>query len=241
MRVTAVAFGLAVFVASVVYGGPPGGVWQWVVLALGAVATAGLTVIAVLADRRYRREHREFQVTVFDTLAPFVHALNLMAAESVTARKRSLAGALMAGLAAATGLADADRARATIFERRVRGEGEVLSPGPSMGQGDKPRSVFARGTPAGDEVWAAVDTDTTRFCRDVLRYPPAGWASDGPRSYQTFITVPIRTGDRVHGILTLNAPNPGDLTDEDVGVMLVIASLLGAAYALAAPVPARRT
>jgi GAF domain-containing protein len=71
----------------------------------------------------------------------------------------------------------------------------------------------------GDEVWEAVDQD---------------------RSYRTFATVPIRTGQTVHGILTLNAPSPRDLAKEDVGVMQVIASLLATAFVLGSPPRARR-
>jgi GAF domain-containing protein len=76
-------------------------------------------------------------------------------------------------------------------------------------------------------VWQAVDRDEPRFYEDLDRQAPPGYDRSKPRRYRTFITVPVRSGNTPVGLLTINAPTPGDLTRDDVDTLLMIAALLG--------------
>lgn len=238
---TAVLVGLSV--ATAVFGllgrrpQQDGWYWTWNVVAL-----VSLTASAILSglknsrsEKTARMARREFQVTVNDTLGPLVRELGRLAAMPEQERQRSTRSVIMLALSVTTGVTEASRVRATLYKIGERNGAQALVPDLSVGRGDNAQSVFVRGTREGDDVWKVIDTDTPAFCPDVVREPPTGWDASRKRDYRTFISVGVRRGDEPVGMLTINAPTPGDLTQEDVGTMQVIAALLGTALAVAGP------
>lgn len=68
---------------------------------------------------------------------------------------------------------------------------------------------------------------------DLPKSPPAGFEGADSKSYKTFISVPVRAGDRSYGLLTVDSPEAGSLTKVDRGYMILLAGLLGAGLAQA--------
>lgn len=211
--------------------------WQfWVINAgalcfVGAQAYAGQRVV-----RSARAAQEEFKVAVFDQLAPLARELSKMAKEQPAKRRGRLSATVHACVAAASGLAGAStRTRATYFKRAKRSGRDAFVPDASVGRGDSPQSEFVKGNGSteGDAVWTAAERDEPRFVVDVLADPPPGWDRGKRRAYRTFITVPVRSGDALVGLLTVNAVNPGELTENDVSTMQIIAALLGTAIGMA--------
>lgn len=214
-----------VFLVGVLLRDGDGEVRGWVVFA-GVGLVALNAALPVVSGRRADRARAEFKITLDDMLQPLVRELSELTSERSVVRRRELTRSFIVTAAnAALGLTEANRPRVTVFPR----QGDVFEHGVSRGRGDAPVSRFARGTVEGDAVWRSAEADELRFVRDVNAAAPDGWDRTRVRSYRTFITVPIRAGDDLVGLLTINAPKPGDLTSDDAGVMRVIASLIGVA------------
>jgi GAF domain-containing protein len=210
-------------------------IWFWVLSIAALVLVAVQAALGLSAIRSARKAREEFKVVVFDQLAPLARSLSLLSRATAAQRPQLLTGVLYPGLVCAAGLATTDRVRATLFECGKTPQGDdVFKPwGRSIGRGDPPQSLFVRGTSEGNAVWEYAERDKPRFCRDVKKKPPPGWDATKRRNYRTFITVPIRSGDELVGLLTVNAPKPGDLTTDDVGTLQAIAGLLGCALGMA--------
>lgn len=219
-----------------------GGAWEmadwpfWVVNGAAVLCVAAQAFVGQAVVKGARATQEEFKVAVSDQLGPLARELSKMAKEPAAKKKGQLDAAIRTCLAAASGLAGAStRTRATYFRRAQRRNHEAFVPGPSLGRGDPPQSEFVKGVGSieGDAVWAAAEADQPRFVVDVRTEPPPGWDRDRHRAYRTFITVPVRSGDLLVGLLTVNAVEPGDLTENDVSIMQIIAGLLGTAIGMA--------
>ena len=73
---------------------------------------------------------------------------------------------------------------------------------------------------AKDLIDAILD-DSTLFVEDTQNQSP--WRRR--QIYRTFITVPVIAGNVAYGMLTLEAPNPGDLKPSDTNLLKVMAGL----------------
>ncbi|WP_448062843.1 GAF domain-containing protein [Cellulomonas hominis] len=208
--------------------------WVWNGIALAVVVAHGFVtwhIARVAADAR-----DEFRLTLYDQFAPISRQLSLMATVPAADRKIELGKTIRDALNCAVGLTPAEKVRATYFKRVEHPESvPAFEPDATAGRGDPPQSVFRRDPTdvEGWPVWESAEADRPRFCRDVQSEPPPGWDVTKVRKYRTFITVPVRSGDDLVGLLTVNAPKPGDLSEDDVGTMWVIAGLVGAAIGIA--------
>lgn len=216
--------------------------WIW-----NGVATLAIVAQAVGGKvnlRSARRATDEFKLLVYDQLAPLARQLSIMAKEPPERRSSKLRETISSCVSCASGLAGEHvRTRATYYLRTTRNykrktRTDAFVPDVTVGRGDEPRSTFHKGDGGeGDAVWAKAEADEHTFVTDTEAAYRAGqlpgWDASRTRAYRTFITVPIRSGDRLVGLLTVNAPKPGDLTEEDVGTMRVIASLVGTAIGMA--------
>mgnify|MGYP000851691049 CR=1 FL=1 len=221
-----------------------GDMWFWIWNGAATLAIVGQAVGGKVNLATARGAKTEFKLLVFDQLAPLARQLSIMAKEPVEQRSTKLRETISSCVSCASGLAGEHvRTRATYYIRTTRNfkrkdRREVFVPDITVGRGDEPRSRFFKGDGGeGDAVWAKAEADDHTFIVDTDRaYKDGllpGWDASRKRAYRTFITVPIRSGDRLAGLLTVNAPKPGDLTEEDVGTMRVIASLVGTAIGMA--------
>jgi len=126
-----------------------------------------------------------------------------------------------------------DRVRAVIFV--ISTDLRLMEPEAHAGRDQKPGS-FNRGDRRGDRAFAILEKRKPRvFVRDLHKEKPRTWAGSGV-GYRTFITVPIGDQSGAYGLLTLDAPEPGVLTDSDVLLLELIAQMLSVVFASAAKI-----
>jgi GAF domain-containing protein len=172
------------------------------------------------------------RVAMNDALHPVLQSLGRAAtAAGARERRTSIDQAIPAVLATAAVLLGPDRSRACWFEYEA-GPPKRLVPVAHHGRAGSPTSVFDEGTPNGDTALAMVLSSSNLICHDIHTDPPLGWDSEKRRDYATFISVSVVAGDTAFGMLTLDAPDAGGLTDDDLQMLRLFASALGVALAL---------
>jgi hypothetical protein len=108
-----------------------------------------------------------------------------------------------------------------------------------IGRARRPTTTFVEGTALGDEMLRMVDDRESRRNEDVTVTPPPGFR--GPKDYRTYIATSVAAGDLVFGMLTIDAPEPRSLTDDDEALMRLLAQLLAAGLAANDPSGGRGT
>jgi putative methionine-R-sulfoxide reductase with GAF domain len=100
-----------------------------------------------------------------------------------------------------------------------------------------PRTEFVQGrTVHDDEVIKCANSEDAQFVDDLEHNPPAHFIDFKGRSYKSFISVPVRAGDRSYGLLTADSDRAYALTGNDRGFLILIAGALGAGLAHVAAV-----
>jgi len=97
------------------------------------------------------------------------------------------------------------------------------------GRASPPRVAFVGGTADGDTVLDLVEHGDLVFVDDVTADPLVTPTSPG--DYNTVIAAAVTAGGRRLGMLTVDAPQTGDLSGADSELMRVLANLLGAGVA----------
>ena len=160
---------------------------------------------------------------------PILRLLGVLALEQDEGeRDQRRAEVVLLVLATAAHLIGPGRSRACWF-RLDPGPPQTLEPQHSVGRAGSPTSVFVAGTPAGDATIGMVLADEELLCVDVEEDPPPGWDPAKQRDYRTFISVSVIAGDVAHGMLTLDALEPGDLTTDDMGLLRLLAGMMAVA------------
>lgn len=147
----------------------------WIAGAVAGVvinAFAGVAQTSRLTVASAAREDRQIEMN--DILDPMVRKVGDIVGESSAAERKRLQSELMAtALTGVTGLVGPDRVRVCWFVLSARPDGRrQLSSSNSLGRSGAVRTIFVGGTPAGDAALALIDTNDTRFCRDVEDVPP---------------------------------------------------------------------
>jgi len=214
--------------------------------ALTAAAGAALTALAVGIPLRAEHNARvragtaeqiaedastRIQLVLNDVLEPLTYLIGRITDRSRWSFGRE-AGELQGQakavvLAAAAEVLGADRLRSCFFarvdERPVR-----LVPSGFHGRAEEPRTTFVEGTELGDFALGLLARREDLFCADTAQGSPPGW-DPGPHKYRTFIVVPVATEARQFGILTVDGLEVGDLTEDDIPAVRVLARLLAVA------------
>lgn len=215
----------------------PSGWLFWSLVVAFVLSLIAQSILGVRAIRTVQAVRADMKVLIFDQLAPLTRSVILHAARTPRQRPASIAEVLMNGANCATGVTEARRVRASIFHVDTS-DPDALVPwdGLSVGRGDEPKSRFVRGTPEGDEVWLKAEAGEPTFCKNTRKKPPPHWDATRARKYETFITVPIvRASGSLFGLLAINAPKSGDLSEDDVGTLQVIAGILASAVEMSGP------
>lgn len=213
----------------------PHGSWLWW---LGVLACTGCT-IAAPQIRSARLEVtkaaavQDLTLTLADALAPAVRELAdvIATAGLVPADQRSASVPLVQLVVdtVATFIGPS-RVRANFFAWEAESPNELV-PVRSSGRSRPPRTIFQRGTPAGDAAFDMLANEGDRFVVDTRATDLPGWDPDRVIDYQTFLAVPVTAGRLAFGMLTVDAVTSGDLAIEDVPLARVFAQVLGAGLA----------
>lgn len=231
---------------------------HWTLLILGGLATVAALFMPTQvmshqlehseAEKRVTRTIEEsmagYRVKINDGLRSFVVLLD----EIINARpteRRELQGSMIQATMnfAALTLGDGRRTRACYY-RFESGPPRRLCTRQYAGRQDEPRREFVEGDPAGDYVFRSFGGR-----RAVLH--PHDTAGDPPpmhptSAYRTFISAPVVSGETLFGMLSVDSPDVGDLTQQDKIFITIIAQILGSALAIGrrpralSPAPDRR-
>lgn len=210
----------------------------WLAVSVLGAVVSGMTVLVVnlVRGRRDLSARQSQRVAYDDALDPLVQSLAKLVDLDEHRRAAARGEFVRQVLVSACQLLrrDGSRVRASYYAAEA-GEGDaVWRSVQSTGRSGAPTTTFTPGTAAGDAVVTMLREGEPRLCRDVRVDPPPGWESK-EHDYRTFITVPARTkapGAREaasYGFLTVDAPQPGDLTHDDVPLVRLLATLLAVA------------
>lgn len=198
--------------------------------------TAVSAVIALLLSlaREHRREKmegainqrriqaaEENQSLIDGQLSPVLQLVAELVATSDPDRRRTTAGEVRSALVvAASVIVGSANVRANLFEMEPEGDGFCMRPRLFHGRGQKSQRIFRSGDPTMDKTIAG----EYRFVSQVR--PDQGLA------YETYLTHPITDGSTVYGVLTVDAPRTGDLSEErDINIVRVLATIAATSYA----------
>lgn len=215
----------------------------WIVAAVVGSLTAAT---APIIDRRRResqansheddliRVREEQTVALNDALDPLAERLAIIVSKPREQRKQEAGALVSQALACAASIFGRDRTRACYFEADGLSDPPRVKPVAFAGRSGKPRSVFRAGTPEGNFVIGMLERDETYFCVDVETEPPPGWDPGRPRGYRTFLAVPARAADgEAVGMITVDAPTPGDLRGSDAALLRVFGTILAVGIKIA--------
>jgi transcriptional regulator with GAF, ATPase, and Fis domain len=211
--------------------------WALVIVSGGAWLTGRISTQQArrrqwAAEESERLARIETRIQIADVIRPLAETLAKMPSLS-KAEKRQQCESMKRGVVDAVAeLLGPERSRAGWFEYRDERVPRLVPVAElRRGRADPQRTEFVAGTAEGDAALALLEDDSTRFCPDVELEPPPGWSSEAHSDYRTFIAAAVVAEGRKFGMLTLDALEPGDLTENDVYSMSLLAKLLAAALA----------
>lgn len=178
---------------------------------------------------RAEREHAEVLRTLLgEELHNLIHVVaEAVATEDPGARRNSAGSARQSIVCAAANMVGRNATsgtRANLF--RLSGEiGDrqmTLEPNRHFGRGDISHRVFEESNPD-DKTFRSTIKNKLRFMPSVTDDPDI----DEDLPYDTFLTHPVSVGrERIHGALTVDCLEAGQLTEEDDGPMMAVLSTL---------------
>ncbi|AAN12605.1 gp45 [Mycobacterium phage Che9c] len=199
----------------------------WIFAVLLSVARSVETVRRKNELNRLKADH---QSATQDLLGNQLHSLVQLTAEAVATddpaeRRKQARAARQALISAAAHLVGTVGTRANLF-RLSPGRDEMrLEPLAFAGRGKRSTRVFR----PGDKTFDLAMIEKGRFVRSA-KEELVGHERDVP--YETFLTYPVSIGqDRVHGVLTVDSLNSGDLDEaRDMPIMALLSALIATAY-----------
>lgn len=119
--------------------------------------------------------------------------------------------------------------RAVVYAVDDDGEGLSMVRWTSRGHRAAPNN-FVSGTERAEKALALLERGGTLFVDDIAKASPDEWAGSGD-GYNTFITSVIASPTGSYGILTVDAPQTDDLTEDDENDLRLIAGILAMIFA----------
>lgn len=220
------------------FAGKATGTERGLLLLAGASAAATGVVSSWLQRRRDAAKVRtatqiaeeaqeEFGLTLNGALAPLTSYLGEMAVAATSADRQAVGGRLAQAAVDAAVRVTTPSARSAFY--RLDDPGTALHREAFAGRPAPPRPLFRSGTPDGTFVLDLVRSGDIVVVEDVEVHP---LVTPSQRSgYRTVIAAAVGAGPERIGLLTVDAPEVGDLGGTDIEVVRVLANLLGAGLA----------
>lgn len=225
------------YVLAALAGDSSGSSRTWLLVTGGALA-ATVVACGTLRQRRDARrietaqqvasEAQEALTTALNgALAPITSYLGDIVRVEDPAELAIVAGKLRQAVVNAAVLLNPPSARSAFY--RYDEDGQHLHLEAYAGRATPPRVTFVAGTPDGDTVLDLVEHGDLVFVDDVAADPLV--VPTSPGDYNTVIAAAVTAGGRRLGMLTVDAPHTGELSNSDSELMRVLANLLGAGVA----------
>ncbi|GAA1687003.1 hypothetical protein GCM10009765_40660 [Fodinicola feengrottensis] len=213
------------------------GIRQLLLIAAGSALTGlGIVLAAVESFRRERAKRSAEQVaqaaeeslmlTLNGAMAPITSYLGELAVTRDKSTRRLLVGQVLQAAVDAAVRLTTPNARSTYYEYDPAHN--VLNRVVWGGRSSMPRAQFVTGTADGDLVIGLVRSGEMVFIRDIEAETSVLPRTDG---YRTLIAVTVTAGSQRLGLLTVDSPVPGDLTEIDKELVRVLGNLLAGGIA----------
>ncbi|GAB3869411.1 hypothetical protein GCM10028801_46230 [Nocardioides maradonensis] len=205
--------------------------WAWALGGLAlCLASAFLLVVREVGTAARAAaselEAGRLHVAMKDALQPVAELIAAMPAKTKRQREAEVKNVATQAVGALTLLLkDVNRLRAVVYQLDPSGMSAVAY----AGRGDKP-SPFLSGTARGDYALQMVAAGGDWFEPDTAEATNVAYAGSGS-GYHAYISASIRTDADAFGMVTVDAPEAGDLVDTDRQIVLLVADLLAIAYA----------
>lgn len=233
----AIAAATAAYVTSAASGDAHGSA-HTALLAVGAVLAGTTVLLGALQQRRTQRRlstaeqvaveaEAGLMLTLNGALAPITNYLGDMADQRSADGRATVAGQLSQAVVDAAVRLTAQGSRSAFY--RLDDDWRGLTRETWGGRSAQPRGSFVAGTPDGDAVLDVVRAGDYVVIDDITASP---MVTPSPGAgYRTVVAVAVTAGSLPLGLLTVDAPQVGDLGLLDVELVRVLANLLGAGLA----------
>lgn len=199
-------------------------------LVVSVLLTLGIDWWRRSVEKAGTQEVAQYSIILSNAIQPMAEKIGLMPTQDAKARKKTATKVMgLAVFSLKLLLHNVEDIRAVVYivndhQDTMEVElnaGRRETPSPfKLGDGGRGDAAFKMITSGGEAL----------FVFDVDSGPTAGWKGSGS-GYSTFISAPIRAGGRAYGMLAVDAPNPGDLSENDKPIVVVLATLLAIALA----------
>ncbi|WP_198026110.1 GAF domain-containing protein, partial [Cellulomonas bogoriensis] len=189
------------------------------------------------AHAREVRAHAASGQHALTALLPLLDDVRTAVTGEGAARDQLLATARVSAVASAAQVPVADGVRATYYTLSTDADGwRVLGDPRTRGRGgDLVGQVSEKDEPE-HPVWDALDSrdSDSSVYSDPERGPGLDWSA---LPFGTVVTVPVRDGSTVFGVLVVDAPRPGSLTETDRLAVVAAARAMSVLLSLTGPAP----
>lgn len=173
-----------------------------------------------------------FRDSITDGMIPMIEPLWDLVTSTRREDRRARLGVTFVQAAHATArLLGGERTRSVVYV--LTSDNSALVQAERAGRRD-PAQPFTSKDERGRRAleWVSSSDKTPLHVEDSRQAPPSIWRGSGA-SYRSFISVPIATLETSFGMLTVDDPEPGALTADDVPIVQLLAALLAVACAAA--------
>ena len=219
--------------------GASSGTARLLLLACTALAAALGVGIATLQRLEAQGRQREAEEVAQDSredsllalggaLGPTSQYLAALAAAGSEGERRTLLGQLVQALLSAAVVVGPDGTRSVLY--LVAPDERALRRAAWSGRSGAPRDAFRGGTADGDFALDLLRSRRAHLVPDVRGDPHV--QPSVPGAYDAVAVAVVSAGPRTFGLLTADAPGVGSLTAVELGLMQVLADLVGAGLAV---------
>ncbi|MFJ3454554.1 GAF domain-containing protein [Curtobacterium sp. NPDC090223] len=210
--------------------------------ATGIVSTALGITMSALVERSRRRttdnlstEGGTFQIALEQGFVPSLEDLAKMVGKPQSSRQRDYQRVIDRASQVLSISFSAD-VRVVVYRLKAepRTGSRELAVENSHGRRGKPKPFKEGDDGRGDAVFSWLEDSASLFVADLTVAQLPGWRGSG-KGYKTFISAPVVIDGTPKGMLTVDAPTPGDLDETDRGLVESLAALVGVAFALHTP------
>lgn len=207
--------------------------WFWASVIAALAGAGAVPFFKKLDERREKSALFRYQEQLGDGLEPLLQQMaKLSEANSVALHRSHLSGLVRHAMEASRHVVGQGRVRASYYRVQGRGKTARLMPEGHTGRGTMPQTEFRMGTPEGNYVFKEFDGDRSIVVLDTASCSLPGWDRERARDYRAFISVPVRTSRKVYGMITVDAPEVGDLEEYDEMFIRCVALLLASGIAM---------
>ncbi|BBZ20873.1 hypothetical protein MGAD_52080 [Mycolicibacterium gadium] len=215
--------------------------WAPRVTVIAAILAAVSAAIDKFADRHAKKlearsteAERKAGARAVIRLMAFLDYMEKVSRSTPGAARQQMPAVRLAAAELASQIPSAPDVRASFYPLTKDASGNYQMTEPvSRGRPEDATTEFRAADHPTHSIWRELTTPAKNCeIRDARTpVPDLDW---GSKPYKTFVTVPVRVGNAVFGMLTANALKVGDLTELDRVSLIVAARMLALAEAAAA-------